>query len=221
VTGNYALDRLADRAREARQAHADYVKVQLDAYESRRAWRREHSVPAIGWCGHGRAGKDTAGEYVCARANTVYPGSCSRLVLPLLAHMIGVPEDQAWRERHDHRDFWIDACHAVRADDYAFLVKLCLGAGDTAVGIRGRLELEAVTRGGIVDLTVWVDNPRVLTDWTVEYGAGDCDLIIANHGTLLEFYRKLDRLLGVLNAPANLHCRRPEPAAKPRRKKGA
>ncbi len=195
MSGNYSLDGLADRAAAAKDAHAGRLSDTLALYEGRTDHRRRRGIPAFGFCGMGRAGKDTAAEYVCAHTDAVYPRSASWQALPFIAHMIGVSEEEAWNSRHQNREFWIAACHAFRGSDYTLLVRLCLSAGDVAVGIRGRLELAAAVRTGVVDLTLWVDNPRVPKDVTVEYGPEDCDIVVTNHGSITEFYAKLHRLV--------------------------
>lgn len=192
---DYSLDDLPLRADSARAVHRDYVDGLLGNYTVRKQWREKFRVRPIGFCGMGRAGKDTAAEYVCTRTGGVYPQSASRLMLPLVAHMVGETAEQAWENRHANRIFWISACHALRGSDYSLLVRMCLGAGDVAVGIRGRLELASVLKDGIIDLAVWIDRPSIPTDPTVEYGPGDCDVLIPNHGSLLDLYRKLDRLI--------------------------
>lgn len=199
---DYSLDNLTKRAEHAREVHKDYIRERLDAYEQRCKWREERGIIPIGIGGMGRAGKDTAGEYLCARTEMIYPISASWQVLPAIATMIGIPKEQAWDERHQHREFWIAACHAFREPDYGMLVRMCLGAGDVAVGIRGRLELDAVIRQGIIRLMLWIDRPGTPNDITVEYGPGDCDLVIPNTGTHRDLYRKLDKLLTVLQKPS-------------------
>jgi hypothetical protein len=195
---DYTLDGLEDRARAALLACRDYVEgLKLD-YVRRWAWRRERDIPVLGFCGMGRAGKDTAAEYYCAVTDVVYPGPASSLILPLVAHVANDTPEHAWRVRHDHREFWIAACHAIRGKDYDMLVKMCLGAGDVAVGIRGRLEFEKCARDGVVDLLVWIDNPRVPADITVEYGPEDCDVVLPNHGSRRELYAKVYKLVEML-----------------------
>ncbi len=50
----------------------------------------------------------------------------------------------------------------------------------------------------IVDVTVWIANDRAKEDPTVEFVEGDCDLTITNHGSMFEYYRKLDKLCALL-----------------------
>jgi hypothetical protein len=183
-------------------------KVASD-YAKRVRYRDEAVIPPLGICGHGRAGKDTAAEYLAATTAVVYPGSASQLVLPFIAHMIRdgrelsevdkvAHEQQVFAERHQHRDFWIHACHAVRGEDYGFLVRMVLSKGDVVTGIRGRLELQKVLENNVIAAAVWIDNPRVPSDHTVEYTASDCDLTIVNDGSYVSFYAKLRKLTELL-----------------------
>src|SRR5262245_13115051 len=132
MEANYSLERVEERAAEAREVHRTYLE-DLDAkYAERCDWRSQKRILTIGVCGYGRAGKDTVAEYLCAHTDMQYPMSASWVALPMIAHMIGIPKEEAWKVRHDHREFWISACHAVRGGDYGFLVRKCLGAGDIA-----------------------------------------------------------------------------------------
>ena len=198
---------LKARADLARTAHAGYLRTLEDKYQHRKAWREQFRIPALGIGGMGRAGKDTAAEFLCACTKMIYPGSASQMILPLLTNMVyddnrdvleeSRPsiEQKVFDDRHSHREFWIAACHALRGNDYGLLVRMCLGAGDIAVGIRGRLELETVLRDQIITTAMWIDNPRVPHDITVEYGPEDCDVMIPNYGSVLELYAKLRKWL--------------------------
>lgn len=197
-TPNYSLDDLPARAAQAKNRWKDYLRTWLHEFEGRRLVLKQAGIPAVAFCGMGRAGKDTAAEYLCAQLDIKYPKSASWLISPLVAEMAEIPAEVAWETRHQNREFWIHACHALRGKDYGMLVRMCLGAGDVAVGIRGRFELDRVLNDGTIDLAVWIDNPRVPKDPTVEYGPEDCDLVIPNHGSLLEFYRKLRNVAKIL-----------------------
>jgi hypothetical protein len=191
--GNYSMENMLERAQAALHKKRAYVSELLGKYDARHKKRRKANIPVIGFMGMGRAGKDTAAEFYCHRMGLAYPGSSSRIILPVIAEMIGVPEEQAWQARHDNRLFWIDACHAVRHGDYTKLLRMALGSGDVAVGVRGRLELYTAIQEGVIDYNYWIDNPRVPKDPTVEFGPDDCDALLPNYGSLHDFYRRLDR----------------------------
>jgi hypothetical protein len=59
--------------------------------------------------------------------------------------------------------------------------------------MRNRSEVEAVRRGRLVDLLLWIDRD-VPTDPTQEYGSELCDVIVQNRGTLKEFCGRLAAL---------------------------
>lgn len=200
MEANWTLDNLEERVKAAKEANKDYLQECEKEYIKRCTYRNDRCVPTLAICGMGRAGKDTAGEYIDAitQGEISYPGSASWRGIRLIAHMVGVTPEEAYRDRHQHRDFMIKAFHAIRGYDYPLLVRMCLGAGDMVVGVRGKLELEEIKRENIINLAIWIDNNRVSADHTVEYGPDDCDLSISNHGSLLEFYSKLHRLVRVI-----------------------
>lgn len=199
--GNYSFEQLPGRARLALHENQAYVAGVLKAYEQRCYRRRSLGMPTLAIVGMGRAGKDTAAAYLGESTQLDYAGSSSNRLCKFVASMVGIPEDQAFAERHQHREFWIQAGHAVRGFDLTLLARLTLGFGDMAIGIRGRHELHGCRRDGVVNAVVWIDNPRVASDPTVEFEAGDCDLIVPNHGAHTELYRKLDKLAELLRLP--------------------
>lgn len=201
MTPDYSLNNLLARARSSREKFAAYVADKLAAFDVFQVARACRRVPVVAFLGMGRAGKDTAAEYFCLKAGLTYAGSSSSMVLPIIADSIGIPPEQAWEERHQNRKFWNEWCHAFRHDDPALLVKMCLGAGDVVVGVRGKIELHAVQQERLIDYSVWVDNPRAPVDPTVEFGLADCDFSIPNHGGVTELYRRIDVLVRLLRTP--------------------
>jgi len=201
VEPNYSLDNLMARARASREKFADYVAAKVAAYEVNQIARACRRAPVVAFLGIGRAGKDTASEYFCLTTGLTYAGSSSSMVLPIIADSIGVPLERAWAERHQNRKFWIEWCHAFRHDDPALLVTMALGAGDVVVGVRGKIELHSVQQRKLIDYTVWVDNPTVPDDPTVEFGVADCDFSIPNRGGVTELYRRIDVLVRMLRTP--------------------
>lgn len=190
---NYSFDRLAERAQAALEAHKGYVDELEGKYKERESLRFSLNIPTLAIVGMGRAGKDTAGEYLSAKFLPSPPRSSSLNALPLVAHMVGVPEEQAYAERHQHREFWIEACNQLRRDDLTRLARWCLGACDLAIGLRGKEEFAAVMAEGVCDLAVWVhrDVPK---DPTVEFTREDCDAVVDNTASLERFHARLDRL---------------------------
>lgn len=198
---NYSMSNLLERARASRERFSNYIEERLALYESRNVYRSRNRVPVVAFLGMGRAGKDTAAEYFCHRAGITYAGSSSSMVLPIIADSIGISPERAWAERHQNRPFWIEWCHAFRHEDPALLVKMCLGVGDVVVGVRGKIELHDVQSKGVVGYSLWVDNPRVETDPTVEFSVADCDFSIPNYGGVTDLYRRIDVLVDMLSIP--------------------
>lgn len=194
MTPQYSTQKLDERAAFALQANKDYIDRIQDAARARNHQRKKLGIPAVAFCGHGRAGKDTAAEFLCKRHKLVYPGSASWMILPVIAHMTGGEPSRVWEERHQNRPFWIAANHAIRRHNIVLLVQLCLGAGDVVPGPRCKRELEAAIRTEWIDLAVWVESSRVPPDVTVEFTKDDCHVIVENHGTIEEFHTRLARL---------------------------
>lgn len=198
---DYSLDNLPARALSAKLVYAKhYGRLEFE-FNQRNVLRKREHVRAFAVCGMGRAGKDESAKWLCKRLGVEYPESLSTIVLPLVAHMVGRKKVEVFAERHDHRDFWIAACHAIRGPDYGCLVRWGLGHGDCAVGIRGKEEMATVRRERLAQLLIWIDNPRVPNDHTVEYGPDMCDLVIPNHGTLEDLYGRLEIIAPLIRSP--------------------
>lgn len=189
---NYSLDGIAERAQVALERHRGYVAHLEERYLAETERRRRQVIPALAVVGMGRAGKDTAAEFLAGRFHLKPVRSSSLTAKPLVAHMVGGDPEVVYAERHQHREFWIHACNQLRATDLTRLARWCLGACDHAVGLRGKTEFEAVMAQGVCDLSVWVDRD-VPDDPTTEFPRDFCDLVIENRGTLAEFHAKLLR----------------------------
>ncbi len=193
MSGNYSLHDLRARIDQAAAANRCYIDGCLAAYARGRVRREELRLPVLAFCGNSRAGKDEAAKYLAGIIPTlVYPGSVSEVVAPLIA--AAAEQAEAFDTRHEHREFWVEACNELRRDDPTLLIRMTLGVGDVVAGIRGKVELAQALHGGIIDLAVWVDNPRVKPDFTVAYGPGDCDMSIYNRASLEAYHARLDRL---------------------------
>lgn len=193
MTPNYSKDGLKERALAALEDRREYVADLEAMYEIRKRWRENRGIPALAIVGMGRAGKDTAGEFLAKRFGLTPPRSSSLNALPLVAHMIGIDPKLAYAERHQNREFWIEACNQLRADDLTRLARWCLGACDLAIGLRGKTEFAAVMAEGVCDLSVWVHRD-VPDDPTTEFTRDDCDVVVDNTTTLERFHEKLTRL---------------------------
>ena len=186
-------------ANKAKQACKAYLAKREAEYKKRQKWRKKNRIPVLALCGYGRAGKDYSAKYICAVTRMIYGGSTSSNVVPIVATALKQPVKEAFEERHNNRMFWFEFCNALRAEDPTLLARLNLGGGDMVIGIRSELELHACVASGVVDYTVWIDNPRAECDPTVEYGPEDCHLTLSNCGSRLQLFEKLDKLLDLMS----------------------
>lgn len=178
---------LAAQVKAAREAFKEYIAEMDDAYVQR-VKNRPQNQPVPAWLGHGRAGKDEAGKWLAKHSDLKYNGSTSTIVLPLVAHALQKPEDQAFVERHQNREYWFHFCNILRADDPTCLARWNLAQADQVVGIRSLHELQACIKDKVVSDTIWINNPRVPVDPTVEFSVTDCKHVLSNAGTLQDYY---------------------------------
>jgi hypothetical protein len=197
----YCTDNLEERAAASFLKHAGFVRQMDELFKKRHAYRKKIGMPVCAVLGNGRAGKDTAAKYLCVRTGMKYIGSSSNFLLKFVADLSGLDPAKAYDERHQHRAFWINVGHAVRANDLSLFARMILAKGDLAVGLRGREEIHGAIIDGIVDYLLWIDNDRVPPDSTMELGAADCDMVIPNHGSYVDLYRRLDRFLTITRWP--------------------
>lgn len=187
--------RLPDMVDKAREKFRDVITKRLQQYAERRKTRK---LKVAAFLGPGRAGKDEAANWLRTNFDVAYSGSVSEFVCPLIAYSLGKSESAVYKSRHQDRMFWFEYCNELRRYDPAFLVKMCLANGDIIAGIRAAAELEACVSEGVIDVTFWVDNPRVDPDPTLEYCIDDCDYVIRNATHKLDYYRRLRKLAGML-----------------------
>lgn len=117
-------------------------------------------------------------------------------MLPLVAWSLDLPEDVAFVQRHECRQYWYDWLNEFRRDDPAAVVRLTLADGDIVVGIRGVEEFRTAVRQRVIHYPTWVDNPRVPNDPTMMFDKEECDYILSNHGDLAELRANVRRLAG-------------------------
>ncbi len=192
MQANYSLEGIKERAEAALAALHVEAKRLDDAYDYAQRIRELVDIPSVVIVGMGRAGKDTAGEFLSEHFKLRPPKSSSLNALPFVAHMIGIDDKTAYAERHQHREFWIEACNQLRAVDLTRLARWCFGQCDLAIGLRGKEEFHAVVRDKVADLTVWIDRD-VPNDPTVEFTRDDCDVVIDNHTSTERFFERLTR----------------------------
>lgn len=180
-------------AMSAYEANKSYIDSLNNAFRDRQRLRKDATTPVVAFCGWGRAGKDTAAQWWCKTAGLLYSGSASKIVNPLVAHMAGDDPEHCFSVRHENKDFWIEACHALRRLDLTLLIRMALGAGDVLVGVRCGKELHEARRLGMFDYSIWISR-MVPRDKTVEYGEKDCDTTVNNDGSVSALYERIERL---------------------------
>ncbi len=159
----------------------------------------------IGW---GRHGKDTVGEYLCARlglkntsSSLFMVGKCVRKYLEGRGIHYG-SDKECYNDRHNWRTEWKTAIkeYNKRKGDLATLTRELFEEYDIYQGIRSREEFMEARYQGLGDLAIWVDASRRvrLHDPTCTIMPEDCDIIIDNNGSEKALLSKLDALVNVL-----------------------
>lgn len=187
--------------KKAYELKRKYIDDLLNGYEERQKLRNLRQLPVLAFCGYGRAGKDLGAEWLGHNYDILYGGSTSSIMNPLIAAVLGKDEKVCYAERHQDRHYWFEFCNEFRRSDPTRLAKMLLANSDTVVGIRGAIELESCVNRGVVNLAIWVENPRVDVDTTVEYTSDDCDVIIANTGTKMQYFSKLRKQADAMRLP--------------------
>lgn len=191
------LERLPALVQSAKSRFADHIEQRLKKYETR---KKKRKYPVVALLGHGRCGKDLGALWAADNYAIEYSGSVSEFVAPLIAHAVDQDEDEVYHARHANRMFWKEFCNELRRHDPTFLVKMCLAEGDMVAGIRAATELEACLYD-VFDLAVWVDNPRVDNDPTLEFTMDDCDISVRNASSKLDYFGRLRRLMDNIGIP--------------------
>jgi hypothetical protein len=151
--------------------------------------------------GHGRAGKDTACEYLASVTHLRFAGSTSVYLAKHVAARLGVSKEEAYRSRHANRSLWHRVGNEVRRQDPGLLLRESLAQAEIAAGVRDLAEIEVCRREDLVDLIVWVANDRVSRDATLTFGERECDITVPNHWGLDEFRGRLLRLARFAGLP--------------------
>jgi len=162
------------------------------------------SIKTIMFVGHGRAGKDTACEYLSKITWLKNAGTTSKYLAEYVAMKLGIPVEEAYARRHesdDMRNIWYNAGNELREHGPTTLIRRALENGQITGGVRDHDEIVAAREEGIIDIIVWVDNNRVKPDPTVKFTERECDLIIPNHWSLEEFYRRIERFARFAGLP--------------------
>jgi hypothetical protein len=160
--------------------------------------------------GHARHGKDTAAEMLQQALGLTFCSSskfaAEHVVRPALA-LSGIvyPSIGAcFEDRVHHRKAWYEAIVSFNRDDPARLGRMIFGQYDVYVGLRSRVELQALREAKLFDLCLWIDAngrgvpPEPLDSCSVT--AEDADVVVPNDGTLEQLR---ERLVAVLHQRLN------------------
>jgi len=152
----------------------------------------------IGICGPGRAGKDTAAEFLRDEFGLRYTHGTSLWAATIVwAEMTKTGHGydtvaECFEDRHNHRTLWARIIGKHNAADPVRMYRDCLQAQDLLTGIRWKNEFDACRAAGLCDAWIYISRPGT-SDPTCEITAADCDYVIRNHGTLDEFHGELRR----------------------------
>jgi len=154
--------------------------------------------------GSGRHGKDTVCEWFAANTILKYSFSTSWPICEEIARRSGRPVDEVHKYRHLDRATMRRVGDELRSTDSAYLAKRTLENGNLCNGIRAQVEIEAVQRLGLVDLTIWIDASERITepDPTLEFGPEVADIFISNNGSRNALDVRLERLARCLDVLA-------------------
>jgi hypothetical protein len=167
------------------------------------------SKPRIAICGPGRCGKDAISNWLARCTILNYCQSTSQAAAELVFRALRDKyqykcSDEAFEDRHNHRQEWASAIWAFNQPDGIRLYTEMLVDNDILNGIRKKGELKACQDRGLINLSIWIDRPGAFEPHSLELAPHDCDIIIPNHGTLQELYARLANLTTVLNIWPNV-----------------
>jgi hypothetical protein len=130
-----------------------------------------------------------------------FAGTTSHYLARYVAARLGVSEVQAYRSRHANRNLWHRVGNEIRRRDPGLLVRESLEHAEITGGVRGIEEIQACRQERLVDLIVWIGNDRAPRSSTVTFDERDCDVVVANHGSLEEFHAQLERWAHLAGLP--------------------
>lgn len=164
---------LLELAHAALQGQVEYLKRVEDRLQE---FNKNNPVDPIAFLGPGRTGKDTAAEFWAKTyMGYRYGGSSSQAALPFVRHALmslgfDWSPEEVWNCRHESREFWFEFLNAIRAFDPSVLVRISRSEGNIVVGIRSDIELATAVMRGHIKHLVWIENPNIAPDPTMEYG---------------------------------------------------
>lgn len=181
----YAHEAALAYDREAIQRWGEFARLNFP----RKGREGRTTVLFVGWS---TCGKDVAAEHLGKITSLRYGFSFSRAGLPFMAEVMGVPEEQAYADRHAHREKWKAHLDYLREGDETMLAEIALTRGEVLAGLRDKKELDAARKKDLFSHVVWIHRPGVPVDSTVTFSPGDCDNVILNNGGLTDFYEAIE-----------------------------
>jgi hypothetical protein len=163
--------------------------------------------------GHGRHGKDTAGEILRNDYGARFVSSswfmADKVVFPHFeANQPGkyASVQQCYDDRANERATWFNLIAESNAQDLTTLGRAIFREYDLYVGNRNSREFNALRNAGVFDVSIWIDacerveyrEPR--SSLTIEPWM--CDYIVDNNGDLANLRRNLASLMRTLGVPA-------------------
>jgi dephospho-CoA kinase len=161
-------------------------------------------MKTICFVGEGRAGKDTACDFLEKITLLRNAGTTSKYLCRYVAEELGLSFEEAYRRRHESDEMriaWYNKGNEVREKGPTTLIREALQYGEITGGIRDLEEIIATRKENVVDLIIWIENKRVKKDPTIKFTSDYADIVIENNGTLEEFYQKLERFVKFSQLP--------------------
>jgi hypothetical protein len=163
-------------------------------------------LPKLLIIGHGRHGKDTAGDllapYGFRKVSSSEFAAC-KAVFPLVSDLY--PDWRAaYADRHNHRDLWFHAIRAYNLRPGPTLAEQILEEHEIYTGMRSRAEFNLSRR--FFDAVVWVDRSEILPPepgGSMELTAEDADHVLDNNGSPEDLVESVRALAAILCAGHN------------------
>lgn len=167
--------------------------------------------------GHGGHGKDQFAEYLApyltAKTSSLF--AAEQFLFNELRAKYGYRSvHDCWRDRRTKRAEWFNGIKAYNGHDPARLAKALWGQYDVYVGMRSRVEFEAVQRS-VDPLVLWVDRSQHKSPEppdSMELSVDDADLFIDNNGTLGQLQQQAELFLRMASADYRAELARRERA---------
>lgn len=126
--------------------------------------------PRILIVGPGRAGKDEALLWFDKHTPYASGGTTSLYLAYDVAEARCMSVEDVYATRHEDRGFWYELGNRLREErGVLYLLKQALLRGNVAAGVRDVREIEAAMLEKLVDVVLWIDNPRVPVDPTMTF----------------------------------------------------